>query len=169
MGQSSPESLEVMRAIAALRAADSLPSQSTSESCSKQRDQRPARPLTAYCQSVLKGRLPRDTTTWFVPREDDSAADFARISKHPLVVRPDLRVTCPSTQRPRGPGIGYLASATLRWIRADSVRAFIRWDCAEPKENRAFTPHSRYHLIEEYHVARRSGRWVAVAGMITVT
>jgi len=170
LGQSSPESLRVMRAIADLRAADSVPRPSTVEYCVKQRDKQPRRSLTPYCQSVLNGRLPRDTTIWFIPIKGDPAEEFARISKQPFAIRLDPHgVTCPTEAHPRGPGIGNRASVELRWVSEDSVHAYVRLDCSEPEENRARGFQGAYYLIQEYHVTRRSGRWVAVAGMITVT
>ena len=168
-GQSSPESLQVMRAIADLRAADSVPQPSTIQFCTAQRDKQPPAPLTPFCRSILRGRVPPDTTIWFVGNREDQAAEFAKISKRPFAIRLDPRVTCPSEQHPRGPGIGHRASVSLRWVNSDSVHAYIRLDCSEPAENRVRGAQGVFYSIQEYHIARRSGRWVAVAGMVSVT
>lgn len=169
VAQPVPPTHQVMRVIAEHRAADSVPSRATIQYCLKQRAKQAPRPLTSYCRIVLEGRLPADTTIWFVASKEDEAARFASISKHPFMTRSDFRVTCPSEQHPRGPGIGYFTSIRLRWARADSVHAFIRWECSEPAENRTITPHSHYYRVEEYHVMNRSGRWIVVPGMISVT
>ena len=168
-GQSSPEAQQVLRTIAELRIPDSVPSAATREACLKQRDKQQPRPLTAYCRVVLEGRVPADTTIWFVSSKDDLAAAFAAVSRHPFLIRPDHTATCPSEQHPRGSGIGYRTAVVLRWVRADSVHAYIRWECSEPPENRYRTPHSRYRRVEEFHVTRRAGQWVAIGGMINVT
>ncbi len=160
---------DVLRAIAALRAADTVPNSATITFCKGRSAEQMAGDVGPWCRSVLRGRQPPDTSRWFVSARDDPATELARIDGHKSTVKPSSTVTCPSAGHRAGPGIGQRATVQFRWKTADSVHVDLILTCSEPEENRRrLGSQGGSYMSQEYIVVRRPAGWVVVGGETVV-